>query len=58
MDDTGTQLSKDQYQRLMKRPSMSELEDVITRQSRRDSRLLQQEHLYVDKLAKVKQSGI
>ena len=40
----------------MKRPSMSELEDVIYRRNRRDSRVLEREHLYVDKLTKVKQS--
>lgn len=53
MEHAMTQLSKEQYRKLMKRPSMSELEDVIHRRNRIDSNVLEKEQLYVDKLVKV-----
>ena len=51
--DPKTDLTKAQFQKLMKRPSLSELDAEVARVSRRNDMALQRETTQVDKLVKV-----
>lgn len=49
-----SELPRNQYQKLMKRPSMSELDGVVFRSNQRREKVLEHEVNRMDKVAKVR----